>query len=192
MTRTKSTFEEKNAKRILENLYLFPMDYLRLSDRPDLISSKKKVGIEVTRAISEEWARQEHVIFEVFGRDLSLCDIQKIIDSGSNRFHEDKRDEIDGIVVCYRENGKLIDTDEHMTLIRNAINRKILKSKKYTKTDFLELYIVVNTSLIQVDDIRDYIFRDDPCWDYFDKIYLECVDTLYVFAESMEIVEFEI
>lgn len=44
--------------------------FLKKSERPDFVSSHREVGLEVTRAVIEQWAQQEADMNRHFGPDM--------------------------------------------------------------------------------------------------------------------------
>jgi hypothetical protein len=66
---------EYYAKLHIDYACNFSPRYLKKSERPDFVSAENKLGLEVTRAVIEEWARREAVVkrhLKNSRRDFSL------------------------------------------------------------------------------------------------------------------------
>ena len=179
-TATHNYDEEYYAKQILEAYRGFPRGDLYVSDRPDIQSKKESVGIEVVQAIPSGWKRREN--------QLQYCkgDINLLNEENRKLFDNDKEVEFEfgGSVRIFTANVEY-DKVQAKKLIREQLESKLIKSRKYTKLNSLQLFIFVRECLdFSNEDIYEIQAILLPGMKTFPVIYLCSRTHLWTFINN--------
>lgn len=83
MANDKAYFEYY-AKYHIDSALKLRRGFFIKSERPDFVSAHGEVGLEVTRAVIEEWARQEAAVGKHFGKDISDDMVRQNSKTGTN------------------------------------------------------------------------------------------------------------
>ena len=164
--------------------------FLKKSERPDFISKRRELGMEVTRAAIEEWAQQEADMNRQFGDEmpgeaveqsiLSDCDCDDTIANGA----ED--DEGEGLFELPRDVKEM-----HIGRIIERIEDKTQALREYRLCRENWLYIFSETTgLERTDLLRVQAFFDTQEGTLlFDKVLVKVGCQLYVFVRGEELSE---
>lgn len=138
-------FAKELCKIILNRNDLF------LSDRPDVISSDKSIGIEVTRAIEQEVAKLQGDMSN-FKKPINKIKPPKGFHIEENDFFR--------ITSSSRGFSKQ-EIDSKINLIKESIKKKIKKSIKYIQTTQMGLFVYTESPTLDSDiNERIEIFKD--------------------------------
>ena len=163
---------------------------LQKSERPDFISKRRELGVEVTRAAIEEWAQQEADMNRAFGDEmpgeaveqaiLAECDCDDTIANGAEDGEEDSLFELPRDVK-----------EMHVLRIIERIEDKTRALKEYTLCRENWLYIFSETTgLVRDDLLRVQAFFDTQEGSLlFDKVLVKVGCQLYVLIRGEELSE---
>ena len=179
-TATHNHDEEYYAKQVLEEYCGFSRGDLYVSDRPDIQSKKESVGIEVVQAIPSGWKRREN--------QLQYCkgDINLLNEENRKLFDNDKEVEFKfgGSVRIFTANVEY-DKVQAKKLIREQLEYKLIKSRKYIKLDSLQLFIFVRECLTFSDeDLHEIQEILSPGMETFPVIYVCSRTHLWTFINN--------
>ena len=158
------------------------------SERPDFISKKLELGMEVTRAAIEEWAQQEADMNRAFGSEmpgdaveqtiLADCDSDAIANGGEFPLFELPTD------VKEMHIGRVIE--------RISDKTKMLKEYRLCRENWL--YVFSETTGIDRDDmLRVQLFVDEQEQQLlFDRILVKVGCLLYVLQRGEELTHVEL
>ena len=164
--------------------------FLKKSERPDFISKRRELGMEVTRAAIEEWAQQEADMNRTFGDEmpgeaveqtiLADCDCDEAIANGAE---EDEGESLFELPHDVKE--------MHIGRIIERIEDKTKALKEYTLCRENWLYVFSETTgLERADVLRVQAFVDTQAGDLlFDKILVKVGCELYVLIRGEELSE---
>ncbi len=159
--------------------------FLQKSERPDFISKRRELGMEVTRAAIEEWAQQEADMNRHFGDEmpgeaieqtiLADCDCDDTIANGAEDGEEDSLFELPKDVK-----------EMHVGRIIERIEDKTRALKEYTLCRENWLYVFSETTGIDRGDmLRVQTFFDTQEADLrFDKVLVKVGCQLYVLVRG--------
>lgn len=158
------------------------------SERPDFISKKLELGLEVTRAAIEEWAQQEADMNRVFGSEmpgdaaeqaiLADCDSDAIANGDEFPLFELPLD------VKEMHIGRVIE--------RISDKTKMLKEYRLCRENWL--YVFSETTGIDRDDmLRVQLFVDEQEQQLrFDRVLVKVGCLLYVLQRGEELTHVEL
>ncbi|MEN6634955.1 MAG: hypothetical protein ABFC56_03845 [Clostridiaceae bacterium] len=164
--------------------------FLHKSERPDFISKRGELGMEVTRAAIEEWAQQEADMNRHFGDEmpgeaveqtiLADCDCEETIANGPE---EDEGERIFELPHDVKE--------MHIGRIIERIDDKTKALKVYTLCRENWLYIFSETTGLERNDLLRVQAVVDAQSDapLFDKILVKVGCELYVLIRGEELSE---
>ncbi len=141
---------EYYAKLHIDYACNFSPRYLKKSERPDFVSAENKLGLEVTRAVIEEWARQEAVVkrqLKKRGPDFSV--IRQIEADGENDFPGEPQADV-GSNDTHAEHVKI-----HTDRIIERINEKTNMLSQYQTCAEQWLYVFGETLILNQSDVRE-------------------------------------
>jgi hypothetical protein len=163
---------------------LWPMRLVK-NERPDFISKRGEIGMEVTRAAIEEWAQQEADLNRSFGDEmpgeaveqtiLADCDCDDTIANGAEDGEEESIFELP------------LDVKEmHIGRIIERIEDKTKALKEYTLCRENWLYIFSETTGLEREDVlRVQSFFDAQKGELlFDKVLVKVGCELYVLVRG--------
>lgn len=163
---------------------------LQKNERPDFISKRRELGMEVTRAAIEEWAQQEADMNRAFGDEmpgeaveqsiLADCDCDDTIANGAEDGEEESLFELPRDVK-----------EMHILRIIERIEDKTRALKEYTLCRENWLYIFSETTgLVRDDLLRVQAFFDTQEGSpLFDKVLVKVGCGLYVLIRGEELSE---
>lgn len=178
-------YVEYYAKLHTDRAMKFWPFFLKKSERPDFISKRKELGMEVTRAAIEEWAQQEADMNRAFGDDmpgeaveqniLSDCDCDDTIANGAEDEEGERLFELPRDVK-----------EMHIGRIIERIEDKTKALKEYALCRENWLYIFSETTGLDRDDLlRVQAFFDQQKGTIlFDKVLVKVGCQLYVFVRG--------
>ncbi len=168
---------------------LWPMRLVK-SERPDFITKRGEIGMEVTRAAIEEWAQQEADMNRHFGEDmpgeaveqiiLSDCDCDDAIANGA----EDGEEE--GLFELPRDVKEM-----HVGRIIERIEDKTKALKEYRLCRENWLYVFSETTGLEREDVQriQTFFDVQDGARLFDKVLVKVGCQLYVLVRGEELSE---
>ena len=163
---------------------------LQKNERPDFISKRRELGMEVTRAAIEEWAQQEADMNRAFGDEmpgeaveqsiLADCDCDDTIANGAEDGEEESLFELPRDVK-----------EMHILRIIERIEDKTRALKEYTLCRENWLYIFSETTGLERNDLLRVQSVVDAQTDapLFDKILVKVGCQLYVLICGEELSE---
>lgn len=162
------------------------------SESPDYQSTDMNIGIEVVEAITTRHGTYRSIVNQYFGKGLQGEDI---IEAAEKRYPK-----IIGRIsvwnghAVYSEHEGLSDFRDIIELIRQRIHQKTKKLNNGYKIFARNwLYIFTHEYLepYDVDEVFKGIQRNHPL--KFDKIFINCMDRLYVISDfdKIEVIEVE-
>ena len=168
---------------------LWPMRLFK-SERPDFLSKRRELGMEVTRAAIEEWAQQEADMNRHFGDEmpgeaveqtiLADCDCDDAIANGAEDDEEESLFELPRDVK-EMHNGRIIERIEDKT--------KALKEYRLCRENWLYIFSET-TGLERNDMLRVQAFFDAQEGTLlFDKVLVKVGCQLYVLVRGEELSE---
>ena len=164
--------------------------FLHKSERPDFISKRGELGMEVTRAAIEEWAQQEADMNRHFGDEmpgeaveqaiLADCDCDDTIANGAE---EDEGESLFELPHDVKE--------MHIGRIIERIEDKTKALKEYTRCRENWLYVFSETTGLERNDLLRVQAVVDAQTDtlLFDKILVKVGCQLYVLIRGEELSE---
>lgn len=174
-------FYEMRAKLTLERIPKLGYGQLIMSEKPDLLSSDGKYGIEVTRAIDNHDAEQIAIYQKLFDRkqidEISPKNLELFCKDGSELLVTgDFNVEPPNIICGFSHSSWWFNTWK----VKNAIKKKLLHINKvqYHTTERLALYVFTDSFMdYESSDIKDVLEHIFPCQDIckisFDTIYID-------------------
>lgn len=168
---------------------LWPMRLFK-SERPDFLSKRRELGMEVTRAAIEEWAQQEADMNRQFGDEmpgeaveqtiLADCDCDDTIANGA----EDSEEE--GLFELPRDVKEM-----HIGRIMERIEDKTKALKEYTLCRENWLYVFSETTGLERSDLLriQAFFNAQEDTLRFDKVLIKVGCQLYVLVRGEELSE---
>ena len=163
---------------------LWPMRLFK-SERPDFLSKRRELGMEVTRAAIEEWAQQEADMNRQFGDEmpgeaveqtiLADCDCDDTIANGA----EDSEEE--GLFELPRDVKEM-----HIGRIMERIEDKTKALKEYTLCRENWLYVFSETTGLERSDLLriQSFFNAQEDTLRFDKVLIKVGCQLYVLVRG--------
>ncbi|MEN6594840.1 MAG: hypothetical protein ABFC31_07850 [Clostridiaceae bacterium] len=151
MANDKAYFEYY-AKLHIDSALKLRRGYFRKSERPDFVSAHGEVGLEVTRAVIEEWARQEAAVGKQFGKDISVDMVRQNSKTGTN-------DALLSRVDLARDlsngetGGDPVDASIHIARAIERIEDKTRLLPEYQPCGEYWLYLFSETLHLRPDDI---------------------------------------
>lgn len=178
-------YVEYYAKLHTDRAMKFWPFFLKKGERPDFISKRRELGMEVTRAAIEEWAQQEADMNRSFGDEmpgeaveqtiLADCDCDDAIANGAEDGEEEGLFELPKDVK-----------DMHIGRIIERIEDKTKALKEYVLCRENWLYVFSETTGIDRDDmLRVQTFFDQQEGELlFDKVLVKVGCQLYVLVRG--------
>lgn len=185
-------YYEAYAKISLIDLYNNKLIKAKIigKESPDIQDDINEIGIEVTRADSNQDCMATTISNRYFGKNLDFATIDKNVKKNFRNFH--------GILqhagcINYISSSKgLVDIQTYRDNIKECIIKKSKKFKKnYKKFRENDLYIFIGFCLEYHDIlaiIEDIDLNDIP----FNYIFINCIDSLYIYSKNDGIVKKEI
>lgn len=180
-------YVEYHAKLHVETALKLSAFYFKKSERPDFVSRRREVGLEVTRAAIELWAQQEADMNRLFGPDMPgeaveqtiLADIEE--DANANRARADAG----GIRFELPPDVRQM----HVSRIIERITEKTRILPEYQTCHRQWLYIYSETIGLKREDIRQVQAAFDAQAQalLFDTIFVKVGGALYVLRRGEEI-----
>jgi hypothetical protein len=162
------------------------------SESPDYQSSELNIGIEITEAITTRQGTHRSIVNQYFGRGLQG---EYIKEEAEKRYPQiiGRISVWEGHAV-YSEHDGLSDFRGHIELIRQSIHQKTKKLNngyKIFARNWLYIFTHVVLEPFDVDEVIKGIHCDHPL--SFDKIFINCIDRLYVISnfDKTEVIEVE-
>ena len=183
-------YVEYYAKLHTDRTMKFWPSFLKKSERPDFISKRHELGMEVTRAAIEEWAQQEADMNRTFGDEmpgeaveqsiLADCDCDDTIANGAEDGEEKSLFELPHDVK-----------EMHILRIMERIEDKTRALKEYTLCRENWLYIFSETTGLEREDmLRVQAFFDtQEGAPLYDKVLVKVGCILYVLVRGEELSE---
>jgi len=178
---------EYYAKLHIDYACNFSPRYLKKSERPDFVSAENKLGLEVTRAVIEEWARQEAVVkrqLKKRGPDFSI--IRKIEADDANDFPGDPRHASGSNGGARTEHAKL-----HTERIIQRIDEKTGMLSQYQACAEQWLYVFSETLILNASNVREikshYDGIDRPV--KFQRIFIHVGENLFMLENDGDVRE---
>ena len=155
--------------------------YFRKSERPDFVSAHGEVGMEVTRAVIEEWARQEAAVGKHFGKDISDDMVRQNNNTGTNDALLSRLD-----LTRDLSNGEPVsdpaDASIHITRAIERIEDKTRLLQEYQPCSEYWLYLYSETLHLNADDIAKIALHAEqmPQEKKFKAIFIKVGGSLFV------------
>ena len=160
-------------------------------ESPDYQSAKLDIGIEVTEAITTKQGDHRFIINQYFGQGLRG---EEVKEAAEKRFPQIiGRISVYSSVAIYSEHDGLSDFSVHIKLIKQSIVQKTKKlNSGYTlfARNWLYIFAHVCLELFDIDRILEEIHHDQPR--DFDKVFINCIDRLYVISNYSKIETIEV
>lgn len=178
---------EYYAKLHIDYACNFSPRYLKKSERPDFVSSENKLGLEVTRAVIEEWARQEAVVkrhLKKRGPDFGI--IREIEADADNDFPGDPR-HIAGVDGEVREEHAKI----HTKRIIERIDEKTEMLSQYQACAEQWLYVFSETLVLNSANVREIkgYYDNIERTVKFQRVFIHVGENLFMLENNGEIRE---
>ena len=183
MIKNLKTYYEELAKNTLAEFVDGKFAALKLSDKPDLQSSKLGIGIEVRECKNEQDGRADAFTRETFGTDMTITERQaKMEKMGVHGWlYQDPKSK----AVVFSQTCGLFDVNKKKEEIANFIAEKTEKFKSYKKFNLNWDY-----ERKDIDDVTKMIVSNS-----FDCIFFDCMDCLFTFdsrTNSLEKYDFRL
>lgn len=184
MANDKAYFEYY-AKYHIDSALKLRRGFFQKSERPDFVSAHGEVGMEVTRAVIEEWARQEAAVGKHFGKDISDDMVRQNSQTGTNDVLLSRLD-----LTRDLSNGQYGDPLDSEIHIGRAIERIEGKTKllpEYQPCGEYWLYLYSETLHLNAEDIANIAQHADqmPQEKKFSKIFIKVGGSLYVLQRGI-------
>lgn len=190
MIKNLKTYYEELAKNTLGEFVDGEFSALKLSDKPDLQSSKLGIGIEVRECKNEQDGRADAFTRETFGTDMTITERQaKMEKMGVHGWlYQDPKSK----AVVFSQTCGLFDVNKRKEEIANFIAEKTEKFKSYKKFNLNCLYLFCHWDYERkdIDDVTKMIVSNS-----FDCIFFDCMDCLFTFdsrTNSLEKYDFRL
>lgn len=183
-------YAKLHAERALK---LWPLRFLK-SERPDFLTKRGEIGMEVTRAAIEEWAQQEADMNRTFGDEMPgeaveqtiLADCECDTDAIANG------EECGDAVPLFELPPDV--KEMHIGRVMERIADKTCALKEYRLCKENWLYVFSETTGIDRDDmlrVQSYVDSQDAAL-LFDKILVKVGCLLYVLCRGEELTAIEL
>jgi len=180
---------EYYAKLHIDYACNFSPRYLKKSERPDFVSAENKLGLEVTRAVIEEWARQEASakrLMKKRGPDFSI--IREIEADDENDFPGDPRH------MGGPESGARAESEKiHTERIIERIGEKTNMLSQYQLCAEQWLYVFSETLILNRNNVREikgYYDQIDRTVK-FQRVFLHVGENLFVLENGGDVREIQ-
>ena len=182
---TKIDYYECLAKIILENLFIDELKELIISDKPDLQSIYKDIGIEVTQAINQQQKENESLYAKISHGLIKNKEnaIKKI-----NSSYQPRKAFINGNIIEEPEryyDGLLVGIPDDFVLIIESFKDKITKLNELEYRRFDKNYLFVFSTVIAdegmileaTNEMIDYQKKFDI---KFNKVIINVFSQIYI------------
>lgn len=176
---------EYYAKLHIDYACNFNPRYLKKSERPDFVSAENKLGLEVTRAVIEEWARQEAVVkrhLKKSGPDFSV--IREIEADDENEFPGEPQPIANG-------DARAEHAQIHTRRIIERIDEKTDMLSQYQACAEQWLYVFSETLILNATNMREikgYYDTIDRAVK-FQRVFIHVGDNLYMLVNGEDVRE---
>ncbi len=177
---------EYYAKLHIDYACNFSPRYLKKSERPDFVSAENKLGLEVTRAVIEEWARQEAIVkrqLKKRGPDFSV--IRQIEADSENDFPSKPQADV-GSNDVHAEHVKM-----HTDRIIERIDEKTNMLSQYQACAEQWLYVFSETLILtqsNVREIKGYYDNIDRTIK-FQRVFIHVGESLFLLENGADVRE---
>lgn len=180
MANDKAYFEYYAKYHIDSALKLWRGFFIK-SERPDFVSARGEVGLEVTRAVIEEWARQEAAVGKKFGKDISDDMVRQNNQTGTNDALLTRLD-LTRDLSNGDTGGDPLDAEIHIGRAIERIEGKTKLLPDYQPCDEYWLYLYSETLHLNADDISRIAQHAEqmPQKQKFRMIFIKVGGSLYV------------
>ena len=180
MANDKAYFEYYAKYHIDSALKLWRGFFIK-SERPDFVSARGEVGLEVTRAVIEEWARQEAAVGKKFGKDISDDMVRQNNQTGTNDALLTRLD-LTRDLSNGDTGGDPLDAEIHIGRAIERIEGKTKLLPDYQPCDEYWLYLYSETLHLNADDITRIAQHAEqmPQKQKFRIIFIKVGGSLYV------------
>ena len=185
-------YVEYYAKLNVDIVMKLRSTFLKKSERPDFVSSRREVGLEVTRAVIEQWAQQEADMNRHFSPDMPGKAVEQDILAdciGSTDPRERNNKKLDPLLVLPQE-----VRDLHIARIQERIDDKTRLLGEYQPCKQSWLYIFSDTLGLERADmerVKSYYDSQSEKKQY-DILFVKVGCLLYVLhrEEEMQVRQF--
>ena len=180
MANDKAYFEYY-AKYHIDSALKLRRGFFIKSERPDFVSARGEVGLEVTRAVIEEWARQEAAVGKKFGKDISDDMVRQNSKTGTNDALLTRLD-LTRDLSNGDTGGDPLNAEIHIGRAIERIEGKTKLLPDYQPCDEYWLYLYSETLHLNADDItRIAQYAEQmPQKQKFRMIFIKVGGSLYV------------
>lgn len=188
MSYDKIYFEKYALLSIVDCLQL-DLENFQLLDKPDLQNDTDSIGVEVTRAITQHVGFTNALTNKHFGKGKS----GKLIKQEIEKMFPDFKGSvmvIPGDIATISSSKGMDDTQNRLVVAENSIMEKSSKLKDYKLFNKNYLYLFLETSIFEDDEIQSFTNRISQVTK-FDGFLINCIDKIH-FYENGENRVFEI
>jgi hypothetical protein len=180
MANDKAYFEYY-AKYHIDSALKLRRGFFIKSERPDFVSAHGEVGLEVTRAVIEEWVRQEAAVGRKFGKDISDDMVRQNSRTGTNDALLSRLD-LTRDLSNGDTGGDPMDAEIHIGRAIERIEGKTKLLTEYQPCGEYWLYLYSETLHLNADDICKIAEHVDqmPQEKKFARILIKVGGSLYV------------
>ena len=180
MANEKAYFEYY-AKYHIDSALKLRRGFFIKSERPDFVSAHGEVGMEVTRAVIEEWARQEAAVGKHFGKDIADDMVRQNTQTGTNDALLSRLD-LTRDLSNGDSAGDPLDASIHIARAIERIEGKTKLLPEYQPCGEYWLYLYSETLHLNADDISIIAGHADqmPQEKKFARIFIKVGGSLYV------------
>ena len=132
MGKKENDFYEYFAKYHIESLYKTQNLSFKKSERPDFLSERNSIGLEVTRAYIEEWKQRDAVVEKYLGKGLSFLEVKRRVEADCKHGFEGRLFDING-TAAYSPTKGMYNTKIHELKITESIEEKTELLENYKK-----------------------------------------------------------
>lgn len=159
---------------------------LQKSERPDFVSRRREIGLEVTRAVIEEWAQQEADMNRQFGADLPGEAVERTMLADCENGDFEKKEQEDGFSVLLELPQNVRDL--HTARIIERIEDKTQSLKEYQRCNTNWLYVYSETLGLKEEDVARLQAHVDAQRGemLFDTVFVKVGCKLYLLRKNEE------
>lgn len=185
MANDKAYFEYY-AKYHIDSALKLRHGFFQKSERPDFVSAHGEVGMEVTRAVIEEWARQEAAVGKHFGKDISDDMVRQNSQTGTNDALLSRLD-LTRDLSNGDTGGDPLDSEIHIGRAIERIEGKTKLLPEYQPCGEYWLYLYSETLHLNAEDIANIALHAEqmPQEKKFARIFIKVGGSLYVLQHGL-------
>lgn len=175
-------YYEKYALLTIADCLHLNADNFRILDKPDLQNDMDSIGVEVTRAITQNEGFTIALTNKHFGKGKSGKSIKQEIENEFPVFNGNVM-VISGDIAAISPSKGMVDTQNHLVVAENSILEKLRKFKGYKLFSKNYLYLFLETSIFEDDEIHNFVERL-TLKTKFEGFLINCIDKIHYYENG--------